>query len=173
VTRQSKFVGVCWNKQKKKWQAKIQIDGKDKHLGYFNDEKEAACKYDEQAALLNKPVNFPQHEGQEQAVKPAPAGSGLHFERNRKSKTKTSAILSDGDKIDEDDSMDEWNSDEAYDDDDDDDDDDDADYIDNEDDDDDTTTEQESGADNVVVVQQEEPLPPAGICCKVTPLPNP
>ena len=36
---------------------------------YFNDEKEAACKYDEQAALLNKPVNFPQHEGQEQAVK--------------------------------------------------------------------------------------------------------
>ena len=34
--------------------------------------KEAACKYDEQAALLNKPVNFPQHEGQEQAVKQAP-----------------------------------------------------------------------------------------------------
>ena len=68
----SKFVGVNWHKQKKKWHVQIRIDGKHKHLGYFDDEKEAACKYDEQAALLNKPVNFPQHEGQEQAVKPAP-----------------------------------------------------------------------------------------------------
>ena len=72
----SKFVGVSWNKQKK-WKATIRIDGKDKHLGYFNDEKEAACKYDEQAALLNKPVNFPQHEGQEQAVKRAPKRKDL------------------------------------------------------------------------------------------------
>ena len=51
------------------WEAQITIDGKLKHLGLFHDEKEAACKYDEQAALLNRPVNFPQHEGQEQAVK--------------------------------------------------------------------------------------------------------
>ena len=65
----SKFVGVSWNKQMMKWRAEIRIDGKLKYLGYFHDEKEAACKYDEQAALLNKPVNFPQHEGQEQAVK--------------------------------------------------------------------------------------------------------
>ena len=68
----SKFVGVCWCKQNKKWKAEIKIDGKTKNLGYFDDEKEAACKYDEQAALLNKPVNFPQHEGQEQAAKAAP-----------------------------------------------------------------------------------------------------
>ena len=61
----SKFVGVSWIKQMKKWKAQITIDGKSKHLGYFDDEKEAACKYDEQAALLNRPVNFPQHEGQE------------------------------------------------------------------------------------------------------------
>ena len=60
----SKFVGVSWNKAAKKWKAEIRIDGKSKHLGHFDDEKEAACKYDEQAALLNKPVNFPQHEGQ-------------------------------------------------------------------------------------------------------------
>ena len=65
----SKFVGVCWYMRGKKWEAQIKIDGKLKHLGRFDDEKEAACKYDEQAALLNKPVNFPQHEGQEQAVK--------------------------------------------------------------------------------------------------------
>ena len=72
----SKFVGVSWHKRDKKWNAYIRIDGKVKHLGYFHDEKEAACKYDEQAALLNKPVNFPQHEGQEQAAKRAPKGSG-------------------------------------------------------------------------------------------------
>ena len=35
----SKFVGVSWIQRDRKWQAKIQIDGKDKHLGYFNDEK--------------------------------------------------------------------------------------------------------------------------------------
>ena len=59
----SKFVGVSWIQRDKKWKAEIRIDGKIKNLGSFHDEKEAACKYDEQAALLNKPVNFPQHEG--------------------------------------------------------------------------------------------------------------
>ena len=71
----SKFVGVCWNKKKKKWEVSIQIDGKKKTLGYFDDEKEAACKYDEQAVLLRKPVNFPHHEGQKQAVKVVPKES--------------------------------------------------------------------------------------------------
>ena len=69
VNPTSKYVGVKWHNQGRKWHAQIMIGGKRKHLGYFDDEKEAACKYDEQAALLNKPVNFPQHEGQEQAVK--------------------------------------------------------------------------------------------------------
>ena len=60
-------------KSGKKWQAQIStITGKSKHLGYYHDEKEAARIYDEQAALLGKPVNFPLHEGMEQAVKPAP-----------------------------------------------------------------------------------------------------
>ena len=40
----------------------------------------------QQAALLNKPVNFPQHEGQEQAVKRAPNGSSP----KRKSRAKSS-----------------------------------------------------------------------------------
>lgn len=55
--------GVSWIKQKKKWQARIMIDGKEKHLGYYPDEKEATRIYYEQAALLGKPVNerFPQN----------------------------------------------------------------------------------------------------------------
>jgi hypothetical protein len=97
VTRRSKFVGVSWDKVKKKWEAQITINGKNKHLGYFHDEKEAACKYDEQAALLNKSVNFPQHEGQEQAVKKAPAGSGP----KRKSRAKSSKDGHDGEEEEE------------------------------------------------------------------------
>ena len=58
--------------------------GKSKNLGYYHDEKEAARMYDEQAALLGKPVNFPLHEGMEQAVKPAPKG------RNRATRHKSS-----------------------------------------------------------------------------------
>ena len=77
--RPSKYVGVSWSKQIKKWLAQITIDGKSKSLGYDHDEKEAARMYDEQAALLGKPVNFPLHEGMEQAVKPAPKGSGPRF----------------------------------------------------------------------------------------------
>ena len=67
--RPSKYVGVSWHKVAKKWQASIRIDGKLKGLGLYHDEKEAARMFDEQAALLGKPVNFPLHEGMEQAVK--------------------------------------------------------------------------------------------------------
>jgi hypothetical protein len=41
----SKYIGVCWNKQNKKWQASITIDGKQKHLGYFTTELEAHLAY--------------------------------------------------------------------------------------------------------------------------------
>ena len=61
--RRSKYVGVSWHKQGKKWNSAIRIDGKSKNLGLYHDEKEAARIYDEQAALLGKPVNFPLHEG--------------------------------------------------------------------------------------------------------------
>ena len=47
----SKYKGVCWNKQNSKWIAQIRIDGKKKHLGYFDNEQEAVeaykKKYDE------------------------------------------------------------------------------------------------------------------------------
>lgn len=41
----SQFTGVCWYKPTKKWQAKIQINDKLKHLGYFTNELEAAQAY--------------------------------------------------------------------------------------------------------------------------------
>ena len=47
--KRSKHVGVTWLKKTKKWKVQINIDGKMKSLGCFHDEKEAACKYDEQA----------------------------------------------------------------------------------------------------------------------------
>ena len=69
-------VGVCWNFRAQKWEVYItESKGKSKCLGFYEDEKEAARVYDEQAILLGKPVNFPLHEGMEQAVKPAPKGS--------------------------------------------------------------------------------------------------
>ena len=62
--KRSNYVGVTWDKQAKKWKAQITIDGNHNHLGYFVDEKEAARKYDEQAALLNKPIaNFHSAQG--------------------------------------------------------------------------------------------------------------
>ena len=60
----------------KKWEAAITIDGKLKHLGYYHDEMEAARIYDEQAALVGRPMNIPLHEGMKQAVKQAPKGCG-------------------------------------------------------------------------------------------------
>ena len=66
--KRSKHVGVTWLKKTKKWRVQINIDCKIKTLGYFDDEKEAACKYDEQATLIGRPVNFPK-EGQEKAKK--------------------------------------------------------------------------------------------------------
>lgn len=58
----SRFKGVTWRKERKKWCAKIQVQGKWHHIGYFDDEIEAAKAYDQVAlqwhgdnACLNLP----------------------------------------------------------------------------------------------------------------------
>lgn len=41
----SQYVGVCWSKQSEKWKVQIRIEGKQKHLGYFEDEVSASEAY--------------------------------------------------------------------------------------------------------------------------------
>ena len=45
----SDFKGVCWQKKGNTWGAYIKINGSQKHLGFFNDEREAARAYNRAA----------------------------------------------------------------------------------------------------------------------------
>ena len=45
----SRYKGVCWHKRKKKWQATIGLENKQKWIGYFSNEVEAARAYDQVA----------------------------------------------------------------------------------------------------------------------------
>ncbi|WGZ92673.1 MAG: AP2 domain-containing protein [Candidatus Thiothrix putei] len=56
----SGFTGVHWDKAKNKWQAQIMLNGKQKHLGYFDDILEAAQAYKNAQAELN--AELPKHE---------------------------------------------------------------------------------------------------------------
>jgi hypothetical protein len=42
----SKYIGVCWDNPTAKWRAYIKIEGKNKHLGYFDNEEDAGRAYD-------------------------------------------------------------------------------------------------------------------------------
>ena len=68
VEMASQFLGIFRSPQSKRWAAEIRIDGKKACLGTYDSEEEAARAYDEQAAPLGMPVNFPD-EGQVQAMK--------------------------------------------------------------------------------------------------------
>ena len=48
----SKYPGVCWSFRAKKWRAYIHLNRKQRHLGLFSDEKEAATVYRVACAAL-------------------------------------------------------------------------------------------------------------------------
>lgn len=58
----SQYKGVHWNKKKKRWQSRITVNEKIRHLGYFINEDDAGRAYDEQARKLfgeYARLNFP------------------------------------------------------------------------------------------------------------------
>lgn len=55
----SRFIGVSFHKPTAKWEAKISVSGRLRHLGRFNTEDEAAQNYDQHAVRLGRILNFP------------------------------------------------------------------------------------------------------------------
>ena len=47
----SGYRGVTWSQEKQKWTAQIQVDGKHKFIGYFDDKKEAAKAHEEKRRM--------------------------------------------------------------------------------------------------------------------------
>jgi hypothetical protein len=50
----SKYTGVSWAKPNKKWISRIKINGKSKHLGYFEFEYDAHLRYQQELKLITK-----------------------------------------------------------------------------------------------------------------------
>lgn len=48
----SRFKGTSWHKGMGKWQAQIQQNGKNRFLGYFDDEFQAALAYNREAKIV-------------------------------------------------------------------------------------------------------------------------
>ena len=59
-SKRSKYTGVFWHRNMKKWQCSIRTsDGKDKYLGVFLNELDAARRYDKEAPKHGKSLNLP------------------------------------------------------------------------------------------------------------------
>ncbi len=52
INSSSKYKGVSWNKEKKKWSATIRYNKKSIHIAYFTEEKMAAIAYNKKAKEL-------------------------------------------------------------------------------------------------------------------------
>jgi hypothetical protein len=52
----SKYPGVCWNREKEKWVAYINIKGKQKHLKYCDNEEEAYNLYKQKVEDLGEEI---------------------------------------------------------------------------------------------------------------------
>lgn len=50
----SKYPGVCWDSGNRKWKASLQINGRSKNLGHFEDEKEASLYYQNAVKAANE-----------------------------------------------------------------------------------------------------------------------
>ena len=61
INAPSRFRGVSWKKMERGWVTQIRIAGKQKHIGTYDDETEAARAYDAavRAQSLDQPLNFP------------------------------------------------------------------------------------------------------------------
>jgi hypothetical protein len=59
--KSSRYYGVSWDKQHKKWQAHYALNGKKKHVGYYQTEEEAGRARDAKVRELGLDVmiNFP------------------------------------------------------------------------------------------------------------------
>ncbi len=53
----SEYRGVSWQNRANKWRAQIRINGKVTHIGFFDDELDAALAYDE-AGMKRDPLFF-------------------------------------------------------------------------------------------------------------------
>ncbi|KAK3287254.1 hypothetical protein CYMTET_5231 [Cymbomonas tetramitiformis] len=80
MARTSSYLGVSWNKQSRKWNPKIRINGTQKHLGYFDEEETAAEAYDRASRKLHgtdtTKVNFPLPYARSELPGAAMAGGG-------------------------------------------------------------------------------------------------
>ena len=57
TNKSSQYTGVSWHKQRSKWSAKIQINGRLKHLGLFINEIDAANAYQKALTSLQPSYN--------------------------------------------------------------------------------------------------------------------
>lgn len=58
VTNTSGFVGVWWNAAAKKWQAAVSYRGKNRHVGLFKNQRQAAEARDKMAKSFRKKFAF-------------------------------------------------------------------------------------------------------------------